>query len=375
MTLPLLDLHAQHASIREELDAAIAGVIAHGKFVQGPEVVEFEQAFATYCGVSYCVGTSNGTSAIELLLRAAGIGRGDEVVTTPMTFIASVEPILLAGARPVFADVDPETALLRADAVEAAITPRTVAIMPVHLYGQTVDLDAFRELADRHQVLLIEDAAQAHGARWRDRPAGSVGDAATFSFFPGKNLGALGDAGAVTTNDEALAARLRKLRDHGRMDKYRHDEVGTNARLDTLQAAVLNVKLRRLERWNDGRRVHAAGYDEAFAALEDVTPIRVVDDAVAVYHQYVVRVADRDRAALALAERGISTGVHYPLPLHRQPALEGLVGGDFAAAEALAEEVLSLPVYPELTEAQRDSVVAALAAFVSSARELGAIGR
>jgi len=244
--------------------------------------------------------------------------------------------------------------------------------MPVHLYGQTVDLGAFRALADRRGLFLLEDAAQAHGASWSGSRAGSVGDAATFSFFPGKNLGALGDAGCATTSDEALAARIRKLRDHGRMDKYRHDEVGTNARLDTLQAAVLAAKLPHLEGWNEGRRRHARAYDDAFASVEGVTPIRVAEAAVAVYHQYVVRLADREGAREALAERGISTGVHYPVPLHRQPALEGLVKGAFPIAEALAAEVLSLPVFPELTVEQRGEVVRSLTAFASSTHAVGA---
>jgi dTDP-4-amino-4,6-dideoxygalactose transaminase len=364
MTLPLLDLDAQHATIRRDLDAAIARVMAHGRFVQGPEVAEFEDAFAAYCGARYCIGTSNGTSALEVVLRAAGIGPGDEVVTTALTFIATVEPILLSGARPVLVDVDPETALIGADAVEAVLTPRTAAVVPVHLYGQTVDLDAFRALADRHGLFLLEDAAQAHGATWRGRGAGSIGDAATFSFFPGKNLGALGDAGCVTTNDEALAARIRKLRDHGRMDKYRHDEIGTNARLDTLQAAVLTVKLLHLDEWNEARRLHAAAYDRGFGPVDGVEPIRVLDDARAVYHQYVVRVADRDGAREALAEQGIAAAVHYPVPLHHQPALKGRFEGSFPAAERLAETVLSLPVFPELTEEDRSAVVAALSAFV-----------
>jgi dTDP-4-amino-4,6-dideoxygalactose transaminase len=360
MTLPLLDIHAQHDSIRDELEAAIARVLAHGRFVSGPEVAEFEKAFAAYCGATHCIGVANGTTAIELVLRAAGIGAGDEVITTPFTFIATVEPILLAGAKPVLADIDPDTGLLTGESVEAAITAQTAAVMPVHLYGQPVDLDAFRDLADRRKLLLIEDAAQAHGAEWRGRRAGSVGDAATFSFFPGKNLGALGDAGGVTTNDESLAARVRKLRDHGRVDKYRHDLVGMNGRLDTLQAALLHAKLRHLDHWNEGRRRHAAAYDAAFAEVEGVEPIHVRDGALAVYHQYVVRLEDRDAARDALSEQGIETGVHYPIPLHRQPALEGLVDGDFPAADALASRVLSLPVFPELTTEQRDSVVAAL---------------
>jgi dTDP-3-amino-3,4,6-trideoxy-alpha-D-glucose transaminase len=368
MTLPLLDLHAQHAAIREDIDAAIQRVLAHGRFVQGPEVAEFEQAFATYCEATHCIGTSNGTAAIELVLRATGIGKGDEVVTTALTFIATVEPIVLAGASPVLVDVDGETALVQADAVEAAITSRTAAIMPVHLYGQPVDLDAFRAVADRHKLLFIEDAAQAHGARWRGRRSGSAGDAATFSFFPGKNLGALGDAGCVTTNDDDLARRIRKLRDHGRTDKYSHDEVGTNARLDTLQAAVLAAKLPHLDAWNEARRGHARAYHEAFASVDGVSPIHAHEQAEAVYHQYVVRTQDRDAVREGLAKRDIASAVHYPIPLHKQPALEGVVGGDYPNAERLADEVLSLPIFPELTDEQRGDVVTAVAALSGGTR-------
>lgn len=375
MTLPLLDLHAQHASIRDELDAAIRRVLDHGQFVQGPEVEEFEEAFARFCDVAHCVGAANGTAAIELVLRAGAIGSGDEVITTAFSFIATVEPIVLSGATPVLVDVDPETGLIDIDAVEAAITPRTVAVMPVHLYGQTVDLDAFRALADRHKLFLLEDAAQAHGARWRDRRAGSVGDAATFSFFPGKNLGALGDAGGVTTNDEELARRVRRLRDHGRTDKYRHDELGTNARLDTLQAAVLAAKLPHLESWNDARRAHAAGYDTAFAAVDGVEPILVRPEARAVFHQYVVRLAERDEARRVLIQQGIGAAVHYPIPLHLQPALSETGSGPFPAAESLAGDVLSLPIFPELTEEQRERVVAALAAFTAGNRAATASAR
>jgi dTDP-4-amino-4,6-dideoxygalactose transaminase len=374
MNLPLLDLRAQHASLGGSLDAAIARVVAHGQFVQGPEVSRFEEAFALFCGARHCVGTSSGTSAIELALRAAGIGRGDEVVTTPFTFIASVAPIVQAGARPVLVDVDAATGLLQAETVEAALTQRTAAVLPVHLYGQTVDLDRFRSLADRHKLFLLEDAAQAHGAAWRGRRAGSIGDAATFSFFPGKNLGAFGDAGCVTTNDGALAARIRKLRDHGRADKYRHDELGINARLDTLQAAVLLAKLPHLDDWNERRRRHAAAYDEAFGLTPEVAPIHVREDALPVYHQYVVRLADRDHVREALRERGISTGLHYPVPIHRQPALDGVVTGSFPVAERLAREVISLPVFPELSSDQRGAVVAGVTvsagAVLTPAQEL-----
>jgi dTDP-4-amino-4,6-dideoxygalactose transaminase len=269
------------------------------------------------------------------------------------------------GARPILVDVEPSTALLDAEAVEAAISDRTVALVPVHLYGQPVDLDAFRALADRHKLLLIEDAAQAHGAAWRGRRVGSVGDAATFSFFPGKNLGALGDAGAVTTRDGELADRVRLLRNHGRVDKYEHLVVGTNARLDTLQAAVLAAKLEHLDRWNAARRRHAATYDEVFAAIDGVAPIRVHEDAEAVYHQYVVRVGKRDHVRAALARHDIASGVHYPVPLHRQPALAGTAEGAFPAADDLAGSVLSLPMFPELSEAQIRQVASVVSKAVS----------
>jgi dTDP-4-amino-4,6-dideoxygalactose transaminase len=365
VTLPLLDLDAQHASIRGALDEAIARVVAHGHFVQGPEVGEFEDEFAAFCEVGHCVGTSNGTSAIELVLRAADIGPGDEVVTTPFTFIATVGPILAVGARPVLVDVDADTGLLPVDAVEAAITPRTAALAPVHLYGQTVDLDGFRDLADRHKLFLLEDAAQAHGARWRGRRAGSVGDASTFSFYPGKNLGAMGDAGCVTTNDPALAERIRRLRDHGRIDHYRHAAAGTNARLDTMQASVLLAKLPHLEEWNERRRRHAEAYDGAFGPTV-VEPIRIVEGALPSYHQYVVRLADRDGVRVDLAKAGIASAVHYPVPLNLQPALDGLVTGEFPVAEQLADEVLSLPVFPELSADQRGSVAAAVTGLVEA---------
>jgi dTDP-4-amino-4,6-dideoxygalactose transaminase len=364
--LPLLDLNAQHESIREELNRAIAKVIGHGQFVQGPEVAQFEDAYAAFCGATHCIGTANGTAAIEVTLRGAGIGRGDEIITTPFTFIATVEPILQAGAKPVFVDVERETGLMSADAAAEAITPRTAALMPVHLYGQPVDVDAFRALAERHKLMLIEDAAQAHGARWRNVSVGSGGDAATFSFFPGKNLGAMGDAGCITTNNDELAVRMRKIRDHGRAEKYRHDVVGTNARLDTLQAAVLAAKLPHLERWNDARRRHASAYDEAFRELEDITPLLTADGADPVYHQYVITVPDRDDAREHLIRHGVGAAVHYPVPLHQQPALEDYAGAVFPAAEWLAANVLSLPMFPELTNSQIDEVVSVLSSFVTS---------
>jgi dTDP-4-amino-4,6-dideoxygalactose transaminase len=361
--IPLLDIQAQHASIQAELDETMAAVMRHGRFVGGPEVSEFEQAFAGYCDASECVGCSSGTSAIALALRAAGVGPGDEVVTSAFTFIATVEPIVEVGAEPVLTDVDPDTGLMRVEDCEAALTARSAAILVVHLYGQPVNMTAFRELADQRGLLLIEDAAQAHGAKWDGGRAGSLGDAAAFSFFPGKNLGALGDGGALTTSDAELARRARSLRDHGRVDKYRHDELGTNARLDTLQAAVLLTKLGHLDAWNEARRRHAQAYDAAFDSVEGIEPIRVKPAARSVYHQYVVRVPDRDGAVEALRRDGIAAGVHYPIPLHRQPALADRHGAvSLPGAEKLADEVLSLPVYPELSDDQRDEVVAALSA-------------
>jgi dTDP-4-amino-4,6-dideoxygalactose transaminase len=375
MTVPLLDLDAQYAAVRDELDEAIATVLAHGRFIGGPEIEQFEEAFAILCSTAHCIGVSNGTDALTLGLRAAGISAGDEVITTAMTFVATVESISLAGGQPVLVDPQSDTGLMDVGAVEAAITSRTAAIAAVHLYGQPVDLDAFRELADRHGLLLVEDAAQAHGAEWRGRKVGSVGAFATFSFFPGKNLGALGDAGAVTTQDDELNRRLRSLRDHGRSEKYHHHELGTNARLDTLQAAVLAVKLRHLPAWNAARRAHAEAYDAAFEPIEGVDPLRVADGALPVYHQYVVRTKRRDDARAFLAERGIATGVHYPIPLHRQPALAGLVNTeDFPNADALAEEVLSLPVYPELSAEQLAAVVDAIGQHIGSAEPVAPQG-
>lgn len=371
--VPLLDLDAQHRPLRERLDAAIASVVDSGRFVSGPEVAEFERRWAAYCECDHAVGCSSGTSALTLALRALGVGPGDEVVTTALTFIATVESVVECGATPVLVDVDPDTGLLTPEVVAAGLTPRTAAVVVVHLWGQMADVDGLRSLADRHGVALVEDAAQAHGARWHGVRAGSAGTAAAFSFFPGKNLGAFGDAGAVTTGDAAVAQRVRKLRDHGRLDKYRHDVLATNARLDTIQAAVLSVKLDHLDRWNERRRAHAGAYDAAFADMDGVEPVVVRPPAEAVHHQYVVRVEGRDAAVARLAEAGVATGVHYPIAVPRQPAMAGLVAHPdaFPAADHLAATVLSLPVYPELPEEARDRVVEALAAHVRPVASVG----
>lgn len=356
--IPLVDLKAQYAALRPDIDAAIARVIANTSFIMGPEVRAFEEAFAAYCQTRYAVGVSSGTAAIELVLRALNIGPGDEVITTPFTFIASAEAISAAGATPVFADIDPLTYNLSPAAVEAAITPRTRALLPVHLYGQPADTGALAAIAQRHGLFLIEDAAQAHGAEINGRRVGSLGDAACFSFYPGKNLGAYGDGGAITTDDEALAGRLRKLRDHGRVSKYVHDELGYGHRLDALQAAILGAKLPHLDAANAARRRLASRYDELLADTDLVLPY-VPQGVTPAWHLYVIRTPRRDDALAGLKARGIEAGIHYPLPLHLQPAYRalGLGPGSFPVAEAASQQVLSLPLFPELSEEQQERVV------------------
>ncbi len=359
--IPLVDLKAQYAALRADIDAAIARVIANTSFIMGPEVRAFEEAFAAFCQARFAVGVSSGTAAIELTLRALGVGPGDEVITTPHTFIATAEAISATGAAPIFADIDPATYNIHPAAVEAAITPRTRALLPVHLYGQPADMDALAAIAQRHGLALIEDAAQAHGAEINGRRVGSLGHAACFSFYPGKNLGAYGDGGAVTTDDEGLAARLRKLRDHGRASKYVHDELGYGHRLDALQAAILAAKLPHLDAANAARRRLAARYGELLADGDLVLP-HVPEGVTPAWHLYVVRTPRRDELLASLRQQGIETGIHYPLPLHLQPACRslGLGPGSYPVAEAAAQQVLSLPLFPEMTEEQQERVAAAL---------------
>jgi dTDP-4-amino-4,6-dideoxygalactose transaminase len=357
-TIPLVDLKAQYLALKPEIDAAIARVIETTSFILGPEVRAFEEAFAAYCHAQHAVGVSSGTAAIELVLRALGIGPGDEVITTPLTFIATAEAISMAGATPVFADVDPSTFNLDPDRAEAAVTPRTKAILPVHLYGQPAAMDRLAPIARQNGLALVEDAAQAHGAELHGRRTGSLGYAACFSFYPGKNLGCYGDGGAVVTDDPSLAAKVRKLRDHGRSSKYVHDELGFGHRLDALQAAILSAKLPHLDEANQARRRLARRYGELLADTDLVLPAEPpgVDS---VYHLYVVRTPQRDAIIAALRSQGIEAGVHYPLPLHLQPAYEflGYTRGTFPVAEAAAEQVLSLPLFPEMTIAQQGRVV------------------
>lgn len=361
MTIPLVDLQAQYRAIRPEIDAAIQHVIDATAFIGGADVRAFESEFAAFCEVPACVGVANGTDALYLTLRALGIGPGDEVITVAHTFIATAEAISLTGARPVFVDVRPDTLLMNPDLIEAAITPHTRALIPVHLYGQPCEMDQIMRLARRHNLKVIEDAAQAHGARWQGRRVGDWGDAACFSFYPGKNLGAYGDAGAVVSQDADLIQRVRMLANHGRLEKYTHQLAGVNSRLDNLQAAILRVKLRHLEAWNAARREHAAAY---LAALRDSglgLPV-VHPDAEPVWHLFVVQVADRAAWQARFKQAGIETGVHYPLPLHLQPAYEHLEvpAHSLPVSEDAAQRVLSLPLYAELSAAQRDQVLAVL---------------
>ncbi len=359
--VPFVDLAAQFPEIRAEIDAAIAKVVDSTGFILGPEVAAFETEFAAFVGAAGAVGVASGTAAIELALRACEVVPGDEVITSAHTFIATAEAISHTGARPVFVDIDPLTYAIDPVLVEAAITPRTKAILPVHLYGQPADMGTLSAIAKRHGLMLIEDAAQAHGAAVDGVRCGSLGDLACFSFYPGKNLGAFGDAGAVTGNDPDLLARVRKLRDHGRTTKYEHDEIGFGERLDTLQAAVLRVKLRHLERWTEQRRDHARRYRELLDGTPVTTPVEA-DGRRHVYHLYVVRSRARDAHLAALRDAGIGVGVHYPIPLHRQPAYAKIGYADVSLPETerAAAEVLSLPMYPELTDVQLQAVAGAV---------------
>ena len=365
MTIPLVDLKAQYLSIQDEIDGAIQRVVDSTSFIMGPDVRAFEDEFARFCGVRYAVGVDSGTAALHLAFLTCDIGLGDEVITTPHTFIATIGMLGRVGARPVFVDIDPRTYNMDPAKIEAAITERTKAVMPVHLYGQPAEMDLILEIADKHGLKVIEDAAQAHGAEYKGRRAGSMGHVAIFSFYPGKNLGAYGDAGAVVTDDGEIAEKVRLLRNHGRRDKYEHLLQGFNYRIDTLQAAILRAKLAHLEEWNEARRRRAAAYRGLLGDLDLVLPYEP-EHVRAVYHLFVVRLQERDALAKYLRERGISTGIHYPIPLHLQPACRhlGYKEGDFPITEECARQVLSLPMYPELTQAQIQEVVRAIKEFL-----------
>ena len=358
MKVPFLDLKAHHAPMIDEFDGAIREVIESSAFAGGPFVERFEEEFAAYCGSNYAIGVGNGTDALWLALLALGIGEGDEVITVPNTFIATAEAISYCKAKPVFVDVDETTFTMNPAQLKKSLTARTKAIIPVHLFGQPADMDPILEFARAHGLFVVEDAAQAHGAEYKGRRAGTMGDAGCFSFYPGKNLGAFGEAGAVVTNDAELRKNIQVLRDHGQARKYYHTLVGWNCRMDGIQAAVLSIKLRRLEEGNLLRREHALQYNQAFAGIAEVATPFEANYARHVYHVYAIRVQERDEVRRCLEEKGIGCAVHYPIPIHLQEACRnlGYTVGAFPVAENLAEEFLSLPMFPELTEEQIEYV-------------------
>ncbi len=362
--IPFLDLKAQYLSIKDEVDAAIQGVLDSCQFTLGSEVAAFEAEFAAYCQAAQGIGVNTGTSALHLALLAAGVGRGDEVITVPFTFVATVSAIDYTGARPVFVDIDPRTYTMDVNALEAAITPRTKAIIPVHLYGQTVDMDPLLAIAKRHGLIVIEDACQAHGAEYKGRRAGSMGDMGCFSFYPGKNLGAYGEGGMVVTSNPEFARMIRMLRDWGAEKKYHHVLKGYNFRMEGIQGAVLRVKLKRLEAWTEARRAAAANYDRLFEGSGIAGPT-AMSNARHVYHIYAIRTPHRLAWQEALLAQGIQTGIHYPTPVHLLPAFAdlGYRTGAFPQSEKAAKEVLSLPMFPEITTRQCKTVVDAVLAL------------
>ncbi|PYL97371.1 MAG: erythromycin biosynthesis sensory transduction protein eryC1 [Verrucomicrobia bacterium] len=362
MRVPFLDLNSHHAALRSELDRAIREVIDSGAFAGGPFVEKFEADFASYCGCRYAIGVGSGTEALWLSLLAHGIGPGDEVITVSNTFMATAEAITYSGARPVFVDVNEATYTMDPAGLEEALSPRTKAIIPVHLFGQPADMDPILEFARNHNLSVIEDAAQAHGSKYGGRSAGTLGDAGCFSFYPSKNLGAFGEAGAIVTDNPRLQEKLRVLRDHGQVRKYHHRMVGWNCRMDGIQAAVLSVKLRHLESGNSRRRAHALQYNQALEEIEEiVTPSEALYSRH-VYHVYAIRVEERDEIISFLNERGIQCGVHYPVPIHLQTAYQplGYKTGSLPVSERIASELISLPMFPELTEAQIAAVALGL---------------
>jgi len=364
--VPYLDLHAQYCTIREEVLAALEAVCESARFAQGPITAEFENIFAAYCGVKHCVSVNSGTSALHLAMLCLNVGPGDEVITVPMTFIATTWAVSYTGARPVFVDIDPERRTLDAEKLEAAITRRTKAILPVHLYGQPADMEPILRIADHHGIPVVEDAAQAHGALYQGKRVGQFGVMSCFSFYPGKNLGAYGEGGALVTNEDQLAARARALRDHGQSRRYYHDEIAYNYRMDSFQAAILNIKLRQLDKWNTARSRQARAYSKLLNGLPIGLPRRF-DDSEAVWHCYVIECERREEVMSYLKGEGIETGIHYPVPVHLQRAYASLghCPGDFPISEEFSRRCLSLPIYPEMTNAQVHAVAQALRDAVS----------
>jgi dTDP-4-amino-4,6-dideoxygalactose transaminase len=368
--IPLVDLRGQYAPIREEVKEAIAGVLDGMNLFLGENVFQLECDFAAFCEAKHAVGVGSGTDALYLGLRALGVGPGDEVITVPNTFIATVSAINMAGAKPVFVDIDPETYLMDASKIEAAITERTKVLLPVHLYGQPVAMDRVRMLAKEHGLAVLEDACQAHGAEYRSVRTGTLGDAAAYSFYYSKNLGAYGEGGIVVTDSRDIATQLQLLRNHGSSTRYYHSVLGMNSRLDELQAAVLRIKLRYLEQWNEARRALAGEYNLRLAGLPGVVTPAEAPDAKHVYHLYVIRARERDGLLQWLKEHGVQAGLHYPVPIHLQEACSdlGYDEGDFPVAEKAAKEIISLPIYPELTIDDVDYVCQTIRDFFSDRR-------
>ena len=360
--IPFLDLKAQYHSIKPEIDRAVIGVLESTQFVLGEHVASFERDFAAYCGTKHAVAVNSGTSALHLALLAAGAGPGDEVITIPFTFVATVSAICYTGARPVFVDIEPRSFTMDPAKLEQAITPRTKASLPVHLYGQMADMTAILEIANRHGIPVIEDACQAHGAEYDGKRAGSMGRSGCFSFYPGKNLGAYGEGGIVVTSDDDHAKKIRMLRDWGQEKRYHHVLKGFNYRMEGIQGAILGVKLRYLEAWTEARRARAREYDALLKDVDGVKAPEQLSERRHVYHIYAVRSADRDGLQRQLQAQGVATGLHYPIPVHLQEAHAdlGYKMGDFPESEAAAREVLSLPMFPEMTSAQVDEVVASV---------------
>jgi dTDP-4-amino-4,6-dideoxygalactose transaminase len=364
MNIPLVDLHAQYVPLKDEIFTGMEKVFESMHLFLGENVQALEKDFAQFCGAQYGVGVSDGTSALQIILRAMDIGPGDEVITVSHTFIATAEAIVLAGAKPVFVDIYPDTCLMDVTQVEQKITPRTKAILPVHLYGQTVDMDPLLEIAARHHVKVIEDACQAHGATYNGRRAGSLGDAAGFSFYYSKNLGALGEGGFITTSDPEIYRKARMIRDHGSERRYYHDLIGINGRLDEIQAVVLRAKLAHLPEYNQLRRGHAQKYKKLLAGLPVAAPTEWEGNEH-IYHMYVIQAPRRDELQVWLKEHGVGTGIHYPVPIHLQKAMGnlGYKPGDMPVTEKTVEKILSLPMYPEMTDDQINAVVEALKSF------------
>jgi dTDP-4-amino-4,6-dideoxygalactose transaminase len=366
MNIQLVDLKAQYETIKSDIDAAIKDVVSETAFIGGKHVQKFEESFATFCGVKHCVGVGNGTDALFVALKSLGFGSGDEVITVANSFIATSEAVTQTGARVVFVDINPKTYNIDVDKIEKKITPRTRAIIPVHLYGQPADMDPILALAKKHNLKIIEDCAQAHGALYKDRTVGSFGDMACFSFYPGKNLGAYGDAGAIVTNDEVLAKKARMYANHGRVDKYDHEMEGVNSRLDGIQAAILGVKLKYLNAWSDARRKNAHIYNAHLTGTGLITPFEI-PNVKAVYHLYVVRVQKTQRQKLQdlLKAKGIATGIHYPIALPNLKAYSYLKHSenDFPEATKASQEILSLPMYPELQEQHLEYIAETIRTF------------